>query len=111
MKLLTSLPLALLSGHALATCGTGPFSGSGDNLQMGPACDLGPHNLYTCGDGSRVRHDGSQIRLQAGNANVTVMVNCENFSGYLFHCGPHERGVFTEEACAGPVSSINLLTG
>ncbi|KAG6181033.1 hypothetical protein E4U35_003841 [Claviceps purpurea] len=107
MKFLTSLPLALLSGHALATCGTLSVV---DNLQMGPACDLGPHNLYTCGDGTRVRHDGSQIRLQAANANATVLVNCENFTGFLFYCGPHERGVFTEKACAGPVSSINLMT-
>ncbi|KAG5968027.1 hypothetical protein E4U57_007566 [Claviceps arundinis] len=113
MKLLTSLPLALLSGHALAKCGQGTFSGLNDfsDLQLGAACVLGPHNLYTCGtSGASVVHDGSRIKLQAGDIGTMVVVACEDFKSFLFHCSARDSFVFTQPECAGAVSSVNIVT-
>ncbi|KAG6023402.1 hypothetical protein E4U19_004412 [Claviceps sp. Clav32 group G5] len=111
MKLLTSLPLALLSGHALAACGVGLFRGPGHNLRIDEECKLGPRRSYTCGNsGTSVQQIGSRIRLQAGHVDTTVLVSCDNVASYYFHCTAGDSETFMKPGCAGTITSVGIVT-
>ncbi|KAG6133965.1 hypothetical protein E4U34_001711 [Claviceps purpurea] len=110
MKLLTSLPLALLSGHALAACGTGFPRGPTHGLRS-DECTLGPRKLFTCGNsGTSVQQIGRQIRLQAGNVDTTVLVSCDNVAAYYYHCTAGDSETFAKPGCAGTVTSVGVIT-
>ncbi|KAG6053103.1 hypothetical protein E4U17_005041 [Claviceps sp. LM77 group G4] len=109
MKLLTSLPLALLAGRTLAACGRGLINGSDDyrNVKSGPACVPKSQNVYFCGSsGTSVVHKQSRIILRAGTSDSTVQVECVGGYSFLINCDANTGATFTEPACKNGVSAV-----
>ncbi|KAG5940106.1 hypothetical protein E4U59_002648 [Claviceps monticola] len=112
MKLLSSLPLAFLAGHALAKCGKGPISGSTNwaDLDILDSCNLNKNNVYYCGDsGTTIVHKQSQFTLRAGKVDSTVSVNCANNVVLVYHCTAGDSDRFFAPNCNGAISSINSV--
>ncbi|CCE32606.1 hypothetical protein E4U22_003015 [Claviceps purpurea] len=112
MKLLSTLPLAFLAGHALAQCDWGRIgeSTNWEDLDILGSCKLNKDNVYYCGDsGTTVVHKQSQFMLRAGKVDSTVAVICANHVNLLFHCSAGDSERFVVPDCNGNILSINSV--